>query len=113
MAKFGQASCRAGSIPDLSAVRLDADPIIDRVMKALLTAKIFLGRLDRDVTEKELDLVQFASGIVTQTGTGPTKVVWGEVLNGCSLGAVLHDMPHYPFRYTTSPNLACAANTPK
>jgi hypothetical protein len=33
-----------------STVGLDADPIIDGVLKALLAAKIFLGRLNRDVT---------------------------------------------------------------
>jgi hypothetical protein len=38
---------------------LNADPIVDRVPKALLAAKILFGRLDGNVAEQELDLVQF------------------------------------------------------
>jgi hypothetical protein len=64
------------------------------------------------VPEKKLDLVQFTSGIATQAGAGPTKSR-RQVLDGCFLSAVLHDMPHHSFGYTTSPSLACAANIPK
>jgi hypothetical protein len=51
--------------PDLriSAVGLDADQVVDRVSKALFTAKIPLGRLDGHVAEQELNLVQLPSGI--------------------------------------------------
>jgi hypothetical protein len=35
----------------------DADPIVDGVLKALLTAKISLGRLHGHVAEQKLDLV--------------------------------------------------------
>jgi hypothetical protein len=34
-----------------STVGFDADPVIDGVSKTLLTAKIPLGRLDRDVAQ--------------------------------------------------------------
>jgi hypothetical protein len=54
-----------------SAVWLDADPVVSGVLKALLTAKIPLSRLDRDVAQQELDLVQFPTGIAAQAGAGP------------------------------------------
>ncbi len=96
-----------------STVGLDPDPVVDRVLKSPHTAKIFFGRLHGDVAEQKLDLVQFTSGIATEAGRGPTKVVRRQVLDGCSLGAVLHDIPHRSFRYAGSPSLACAANAPK
>jgi hypothetical protein len=49
----------AGSSPD----GLDADPVVDRVLETLLTAKISLRRLDGDVAQQELDLVKLPSGI--------------------------------------------------
>jgi len=64
-------------ISDLLAVGLDTDPVVDRVSKALLTAKIPLGRLDGDVAEQKLDLLQFTSGITAQAGARPAEVMWG------------------------------------
>jgi hypothetical protein len=37
----------------LSDVRLNADPVVDCVLKALPTAEVFLGRLNRDVAEQD------------------------------------------------------------
>ena len=65
------------------------------------------------MTKQKLDLVQFTSGIATQAGASPTKVMWCQILNGCSLGAVLNDMPHDAFRYARSPGFACATHAPK
>src|SRR5437773_12391205 len=42
-----------------------------------------------------------------------TEVMRGYIFNGCSFGAVLDDVPHYPLRHTLSPGLARAANAPK
>ena len=44
-----------------SVAGLDADPVVDRVLKALFTPKISLGRLDGDVPQQELNLIQLAS----------------------------------------------------
>ena len=79
----------------------------------LLAAKIPLGRLDGDVPQQELDLVQFASGFAAQAGAGPSEVMWGKPINGRFLGAVLHDVPYAPLRYACSPRLARPANTPE
>jgi len=96
-----------------SIAGLDSDPVVDGISKMLLAAKVPLGRLDGDVPQQELDLVQFASGFAAQAGASPSEVMWGKPINGRFLGAVLHDMPHNPLRYTISPSLSGAANTPK
>lgn len=85
-----------------SEVRLDANPVVDRVSKTLFTAEISLSRLNGDVAEQKLDLVQFPSGIAAQAGAGPTEVMRSQLINGCSFGAVLHDVPHNPLRHTIS-----------
>lgn len=96
-----------------SAVGLDADPVVDRVFEPLLAAKIPLGRLDGDVAQQKLDLVQLASGLAAQAGTGSTQVMRGQIFNGRSLGAVFGNMPYDPLRYAISPRLAGTAYTPK
>jgi hypothetical protein len=93
------------------AAGLDADLVVDGVSETLLAAKISLGRLHGDVPQQELDLVQFASGVPAQAGA--SEVMRGKLLNGCSFGAVLHNMPHNPLRHTVSPSLARAANATK
>jgi|RhiMethySRZTD1v2_1073278.scaffolds.fasta_scaffold69206_7 hypothetical protein len=40
----------------------DAQTVIHRNPQFLLAPKIPLGRLDRNVTKEELDLIQFAAG---------------------------------------------------
>jgi hypothetical protein len=44
-----------------SAIWFDSDAIIDRRPNPLLAAKVSLGRLNRDMSQQELDLLQFAS----------------------------------------------------
>jgi len=78
------------------AVGFDADLIVNRVLKTLLTAEVFLGSLHGDVAQQELDLVQFPSGIAAQPGAGPAEIMRGQVLNACSLGAVRYDMAKPP-----------------
>lgn len=114
VARFGAGRLSSrGWIFDFLTIRLDADLIVDRVSKALLTAEVFLGDLDGDVDEQKLNLVPFPSGIPAQAGAGPAEIMWGQVLKASSLGAVLYDMPHNSLCYAGSPGLACAANAPK
>lgn len=96
-----------------SNVGLNADLVVNGVSKMLLAAEISLGRLHGDMPKQKLDLVQFTSGIAAQSGTSPPEVMRGKFINGCPLGAVLHDMPHNPFRYTISPSLSGPANAPE
>ncbi len=64
-----------------STVGLDTDPIIDGVSKALLTAKISLGRLDGDMAEQKLNLVQFPTSIAAEAGAGAAEIMWGSAAN--------------------------------
>jgi hypothetical protein len=79
-----------------SAVRLDANSVIDCILKTLLTTEVPLGRLDGDMAEQKLDLVQFPSGIAAKACASPPEIMRGEVLNARFPGAVLDDMPHDP-----------------
>ena len=63
-----------------SGVRFDSDSIIDRRSNALLAAQVAFCRLDRNVSQKELDLFQLSSRGVAEPGTGPTKVMWSQFL---------------------------------
>jgi hypothetical protein len=45
----------------LGVVRLVADPVVDCTAQLLLAPEGMLRRLDQDVTEQELDLIQFAA----------------------------------------------------
>ncbi|MCU1275226.1 MAG: hypothetical protein JWO48_2657 [Bryobacterales bacterium] len=53
------------------SIWLDTYVIVYCNPKLLLAAEVTLGRLNADVTEKNLDLLQFATGDVTQTGASP------------------------------------------
>lgn len=56
-------------------LRLQADPIVHRAPKALLASQVPLRGLHRDVPKEELDLFQFATGRVAQTGARSTTIV--------------------------------------
>lgn len=52
VANFGVSSLlRCTWISGFLSFRLDADPVVDRILKTLLTAQISLGRLGGDVAE--------------------------------------------------------------
>jgi hypothetical protein len=45
------------------------------VPELLFAPEVALGRLNRDVPEEELDLIQFAACEVAQPGTGSSQIV--------------------------------------
>jgi hypothetical protein len=49
-------------------VRLQAYSIIDGIAKPLLTAQVAFCRLDRNVAQQELNLLQFTASLMAQTG---------------------------------------------
>jgi hypothetical protein len=59
---------------DFSSIRLDTDPIVDSVLKTLLTAEVFFGSLDGNVSKQKLDLVQIPSSIAAQASASPTAM---------------------------------------
>ena len=56
-------------------IRLDPEPVVHGVSEFLFTAEVTLGRLNRDVPEEELNLVEFAPGQVAESGAGAPEVV--------------------------------------
>jgi len=58
-----------------SVLRLNTYAVIDGTPDSLLAAEIALGRLNRNVTQQKLDLLQFPSSHVTEPGTGSPEVV--------------------------------------
>src|SRR2546426_656346 len=49
----------------------NAKPIVDSVPEPLLAAQVSLRRLNTDMPEQKLNLLQFAAGFVTQPRTRP------------------------------------------
>jgi hypothetical protein len=54
--------------------RLDAHLVVHGAPQSLLAPKVTFGGLDRDVSQQELDLLQFTAGVVTQPGAGPAAM---------------------------------------
>jgi hypothetical protein len=57
--------------------RLNPDSIVNRGPNSLFAAEVPLGGLDRDVSKKKLDLLQFPSRRMTQPGVGHRTVRLG------------------------------------
>jgi hypothetical protein len=79
-----------GSLSDL---RLNSDSVVDGRSDALLAPEVSLGGLDRDVTEKELDLFQFAAGSVPKTRVVSTQIKQRQFLDPGSRCELRADMP--------------------
>ena len=90
----------------LRQVRFQADPIIHRVAEALFAAQVPLRRLHRDVSQQELNLLQFTTGLMTKTGTRPTEVVRCERRNPTVLCFLFHDTPNNFGAESGAPNPA-------
>ncbi len=66
-----------------SAFRFDADAIVDGAANALFTAQITFGRLDGDVPEKKLYLLQFSASRMAEPRTRPAEIVRRKPLDAC------------------------------
>jgi hypothetical protein len=65
----------------------DSQSVVHRNPELLLASEVALSRLDRDVTEQELDLIQFAAREVAQSGARAPQVVRGQLVDpGVSRG---------------------------
>jgi hypothetical protein len=58
-----------------SSRRFYSDFVVDGILNPLFATEISFGCLNRNVTEQELDLLQFASGGVAKPCTGSAEVV--------------------------------------
>ena len=75
-------------------------------------AEIALSGLDRDVTKKELNLLQFAAGAAAEPSATPTEIVRWEFGNANLGGELLDDMPDELFRYGFAPSSTGATDAP-
>ena len=88
----------------ISRIRLDANAIIDRQSNPLFAPKVALCRLNRNVSQEELDLLQLASRRMAEPSTGPTQIVWRQLHHAKALGGFLHNVPNCLHRHAISPS---------
>jgi hypothetical protein len=89
----------------------DANVVVHCSANPLLVAKIAFGCLDGNVSEKELDLIQFSTRCMAQFRARTPQIVWCYLDKTEFPSVLLHNMPDYSFRYTITPVFACAADT--
>jgi hypothetical protein len=80
------------------------DPIIHRVAETLFAAQISLGRLHRDVSQQELNLLQLTAGLMAKAGASSTQVVRRERGNLTALCLLLHYTPNHLGAEADSPD---------
>src|ERR1700757_1154627 len=74
---------------------LKANFFVHRISEPLLTAQITFRGLNADMTEQELNLFKLPACLVTQTGTGTTKIVRRNLIQTAFPGPSLHDAPDH------------------
>jgi hypothetical protein len=79
---------------------------IYRIPESLFASEIALCRLHRNVAEQELNLLQFAAGLMTETSACPPEVVRCEKRKLTVLCFPLHDTPNDLRAETCAPNSA-------
>jgi hypothetical protein len=79
----------------------------------LFTTEVSLSSLNRNVSEKELDLLQFPTAGVTELRARAAKVMRSERREAEPLRGVFHHLPHNPFGYAVAPVLACSTDAAK
>ena len=58
------------------------------------------------MTKEELDLIQFAAGQMAQARTGPSEVVWSELVDVRASRSSPDDIPEYLRRHPVTPDPA-------
>jgi hypothetical protein len=57
------------------------DFVVDCISQSLLAAQVSLCRLHAHMTEQELDLLKLPTSFMTQACTGPTQIVWSNIVD--------------------------------
>ena len=94
-------------------IRLQADVIVNRIPKTLLAPEVSLRRLDGDVTQQKLNLLQFAACLMAQSCTGPSQIVRCDGWQAAAFRVYLHNCPDHLGRKAVSPNSACFVDRPQ
>jgi hypothetical protein len=87
--------------------------VVDRIAEPLLTAQIAFRGLNPDMTGQELNLLKLPACLVTQTGTGTTKIVRRNPIQTAFRGPGLHDAPDRLRTESARPDSVGLVNRPK
>jgi hypothetical protein len=79
----------------------------------LFRSEVALGRLDRRVTEQELDLLQIAAVLAAELGAGPAQIVRSEAFDPDLFGRLLDHAPDRPVAQTLPHDLATLQDRPE
>jgi hypothetical protein len=71
------------------------ESIIDRLSQLLLAPDIAFGRLHRRVAKKKLNLFEFPSKVVAETGAATTQIVGCQMVDARIFGTSFHYIPNY------------------
>jgi hypothetical protein len=74
-------------------VWLQANSVIDSIAKPLLTVQVAFCRLDRNVAQQKLNLLQFTASLMAQAGACASEIVRRESRNLTVFCLLLHDAP--------------------
>jgi hypothetical protein len=62
-------------------IGFDSQSVVDGSSEPLLAAEVPLGRLDRDVPEQKLDLIQFTACEMAETRASAPQIVRGQLVD--------------------------------
>jgi hypothetical protein len=94
-------------------VWFQANSIVDRVAESLFAAQVAFRRLYRNVSQQKLNLLQFPSSLMAQTGACPPEIVGREGRNLTGLCLLLHDTPNDLGAEACSPDSASLVDRAK
>jgi hypothetical protein len=86
---------------------------LNGVAKPLLAAKVSLSGLHRHVSKQELNLVEFAPGLMADSGASSPEIVFGRVSRCRLFSHTASQRARRPSRSTASPSGACSRHAPK
>src|SRR5262249_2176466 len=76
------------------SIKVQSQPIVDRLLQILPRSQIALGSLDGSMAEQELNLLQVPAGCAAELRAGPPHIVGGQLIDKSDLPRVLgHDVP--------------------
>src|SRR5262245_49187964 len=85
-------------------IRLNSEPIVDGTTQPLLASEIALRRLDREVSEEKLDLVEFPAGQMAQSRARAPKIVRRQLVDVGAGSGSADDIPQYLRRHPIAPD---------
>ncbi len=91
--------------PDRSCgIWLDSKAIVDGASQPLLASTVTFRRLDRDVPQEELDLIQLATRYVTKPRAREPKIVRCQLVDAGARGRRAYHVPKHFRRHAVAPH---------